>query len=105
MTNQAHRRDRLDASFHQVSLLCQDSKYFSRNFDHTSPKIWRARAFPYTNPSILTLKKSVKIKLTAVIPFLLRLLKWITGGTLYHGIVRSVTGCRERAILRNENSP
>ena len=74
-------------------------------FQQTPPKIWRARAFPYTTPSILTLKKSVKIKLTAVIPFLLRLLKWITGGTLYHGIVRSVTGCRERAILRNENSP
>ena len=64
--------------------------------------------------SIITMASNTKaelkvgesiFKLTAVLPFILRLLKWIIGGTLYHGIVRSVTGCRERAILRNENFP
>ena len=28
MTNQAHRRDRLGASFHEVSLLCQAFENF-----------------------------------------------------------------------------
>ena len=29
----------------------------------------------------------------------------VAPATLYHGIVRSFIGCRERAILRNENPP
>ena len=29
----------------------------------------------------------------------------VAPATLYHGIVRSFIGCRERAILRNENHP